>query len=324
MLPAFLGLARGDFHDRPVDRGAQPGRGQRPGPAQHHGLSGPGLSRVQQHRGLRDDHRLAAAHDPGPERRPGAGQVDLQLLSQRHDIPGRRAGLTQHRSQLLNSELITGPGHLRRPRHHSARRGTAPDQLRDRGVLTAADVGLNPVPRADHPGQLVIGRARVPVIIPGRHLRELAQRQAAGRHVQRLPRREPRRPAREHPRHGIRGPGHPRTPPPGRRRGVRRHRRGQTRPGQQHRLPDLLGGDSLRLAGQLPGIHVRRRRVVRILAQAHVTGILIPPRQVRRVIHPSRPRRHQAGILVPPGLLGNRSWRHVPRSVRMNDLVRTQ
>ena len=42
VLPALLRLIRRDLHDRPGDRGPQPGRGQRPGLAQHHAPPRPG------------------------------------------------------------------------------------------------------------------------------------------------------------------------------------------------------------------------------------------------------------------------------------------
>ncbi len=184
-------------------------------------------------------------------------------------------------------------------------------------------MGLDPVPPGDHPGQLVIGGTRVPVILPGRLLQELGQREAPGRDIQRLAGREPRRPAGIHPRETLRRSGHPRTPPPGRHSSGCRHRRGLPQPGHHRRDPRLLGGDLVRGGDQLPGIHVRRRRVVRVLVQVQVL-ILGPGGQVRRVIHPVRPGRHPAGVLVPPGVPGNRSLVHVPRSVRMKNLIRIQ
>src|SRR5258708_1847424 len=48
---------------------------------------------------------------------------------------------------------------------HDAKKWPAHD-LRHRRVLTRAGMRLGPVPRRDHPGQLIIGGANVPVIRP--------------------------------------------------------------------------------------------------------------------------------------------------------------
>ncbi len=45
MLAPLFGVAGADVHHGPADRGPQPGRGQRPGPAHDHRLRGPRLSR---------------------------------------------------------------------------------------------------------------------------------------------------------------------------------------------------------------------------------------------------------------------------------------
>ena len=210
------------LHDRAGDRGAQPGRGQLPGPAQHHRLGGPGLGRVQQHRGLGDDHRLAAAQDPGPERRLVPGRLiasswasdtmspaAVRVSPRRRPAPGRRthpmpraappgprggagqrdrAGAVPTRRACGCNEAWTGS---RRRSPRSARHRTRPG------------TGHPPRPPPPRTGPASGTRARYP---------------AASR-------REPRRPAGVHPREALRRSGHPRPPPPSRRCGVRRQRR---------------------------------------------------------------------------------------------------
>ena len=88
---------------------------------------------------------------------------------------------------------------------------------------------------------------------------------------------------------------------------------------QSHPVCDsvpVLVGD-----GHAPG----RPRIAgrgQVADQVRVTRTLIgcAQGQVGRVIHPFRPGRNRTGVLIPPGVLGNRSWRHVPRSVLINDL----
>jgi hypothetical protein len=94
-------------------------------------------------------------------------------------------------------ELIEALGHLGRTLRRAPFRGAAADQLGDRGVLAAAGIGLDPVPRGDRPGQLIVAGARVPVVVTG-PLGELAQDQASRRGIERLTGPEPRSPAGVH------------------------------------------------------------------------------------------------------------------------------
>ncbi len=68
----------------------------------------------------------------------------------------------------------------RRAFGRAPRPGTAPDQLRRRGQLPRGHVGLHPVPRAQHPDQLIIGGALVGIVVPGRRIRQQRQARAAG------------------------------------------------------------------------------------------------------------------------------------------------
>lgn len=116
MLAALLRLLWRDLHDGALDRVPQPGRRERPGPVQDLRFGGPGLRRIQQRGGGRDDHRLALIEDPRPERRLRAGQVDFQLMGEGEHVIGHPTGLTQGPAQLPPRELIAGLGHLRRAR----------------------------------------------------------------------------------------------------------------------------------------------------------------------------------------------------------------
>jgi hypothetical protein len=51
--------------------------------------------------------------------------------------------------------------------------GAAADHLGHCGMLAAADVGFDSLPRRDHPEHLIIGGARIPVIGPGGFFGEL-------------------------------------------------------------------------------------------------------------------------------------------------------
>ena len=183
VLAALLGLLGVDLHDRAADRGAQRGRGQGPGAVQHLGFGGAGLLGIQERGGAGDDTGLVLGHDPGPERRLGARQPDLQGVRQVQYLIGADLGQAQRRDQLAASELIP-----------SLRARTAADQLRDRGMLTGARIRLDPVPGADHPDQFIVGGAGVPVVVSGGVIGEQAQAGAAGGDVQRLRRRRTRPP----------------------------------------------------------------------------------------------------------------------------------
>jgi hypothetical protein len=151
MLPPPPRLARVHFHHRAGDRGAQPGRGQRPGPAQDQVLRRLGLGGVQQGGGRGDDPGLVPGQHPGPERRPGPRQADLQHRSHPQHllrIPADTASAAPS-SRQANSSHRAGtpdgwPG-------GAAGGGTAADQLRDRRMLTGTHIRLDPVQRADHP-----------------------------------------------------------------------------------------------------------------------------------------------------------------------------
>ena len=345
MLPALAGLLRVDLHDRPADRRPQPGRSQGPGPVQDHRLGGPGLGRIQQHRRGGDDQRLIPGQHPGPERRPGPRQADLQRRGQGQHLLRIPSGQGQRRTQLTGGELIPLPRQPGRTVCGSAGGGTAAEQLRHRRMLTRTGIRLNPVPPADHPDQLIIRHTPVPVTLPRRLIRELGQHRAARRGIQRLTRREPRRPAGVLTREPGRGARHPRAPAAGRHRPERGPDPGQTGAGHLRLRLGLPGGELPGLRdqrSQLRIIHPGRRRVIRILIlrPLAITGIILTlRRQVTRLIHPLRPlraRRNQppiqgagpgmvtgtrgrAGwVFVLPGVLGHRCFAHQPRSVRMN------
>ena len=230
-----------------------------------------------------------------------------------HPAPGRR---THPTPPAARTHASTG----------EAGGGTAAEQLRHRGMLTGTGISLDPVPPADHPDQLIIRRTPVPVTIPGRLIRELGQHRAARRDIQRLTRREPRRPAGVLTREPLRGTGHPRAPAAGRHRPERGPDPGLTGPGHLRLRLSLPGGELPGLRdqrSQLRIIHPRRRRVIRILIlrPLTITGIILTlRRQVTRLIHPLRPLRARR-VLVPPGVLGYRCFAHQPRSVRMNNIT---
>ena len=219
-------------------------------------------------------------------------------------------------------------------------------------MLTGTGIRLDPVPPADHPDQLIIRRTPVPVTLPGRLIGELGQHRAARRDIQRLTRREPRRPAGVLTGEPVRGARHPRAPAAGRHRAERGPDPGLTGAGHLRLRLGLPGGERAGLGDQRSQpriIHPGRRRVIRILIlrPIAITGIILTlRRQVTRLIHPLRPlraRRNQppirraengvirtgtrwaaglaAGrVLVLPGVLGYRCCAHEPRSVRTSDL----
>jgi len=152
-------LVRGDLDDRALDRGPQPARGQPPGPVQDQRLSGAGLFGGEVGDPVGDDLDLGLTQDPGPERRPGAGQLDGQGDGQvQHGVRGP-PGISQRPRQLRGGELLPAPGPVQ-------------DRL-------AAD-----------PGQLIIRGPGEPVIVPGRVLGEPEQRGTAGSGIQQVTGRE--------------------------------------------------------------------------------------------------------------------------------------
>ena len=68
-------------------------------------------------------------------------------------------------------------------------------QLGHRGELAGGHVRLQPVPRAQHPHQLIVRGALVPVIRPGGLAGEHRQVRAPRHHIQDQPGAERRRPA---------------------------------------------------------------------------------------------------------------------------------
>ena len=270
------------------------------------------------------------------------GQVHFQVPGQVQHLPGVPRGHPQHRAQLPPGELITAVRHLRRALQGTPGSRAPPDQLRDGGVLAGTGIGLDPVPRADHAEQLIIGGAGVPVVVPGHLLQERPEHRAPRRDIQRLAGGEPGGRARILPGEGLRGPGHPRAPPPGRDGTGRGQHRGVTQPRRHLRRPHLLRGDLPRLGDQrrqLVIIQPRRRRVIRVLIRIQVTGILIlgpggqpgliPVRALRHQRPVRRPERRVitrsgglAGrVAVGPGVAWCRCVAHVLRSVRKNDLA---
>jgi hypothetical protein len=163
-------------------------------------------------------------------------------------------------------------------------------------MLLPAGMSLDPVPPADHPDQLIIRNPGIPAILPPGFLRELRQHRAPLRHIQRLARPEPRRPAPGLTRHRPRRTRHPRTPPAA---GHRTQRRDQARLAGRRplrrrgfpvrgRLPGLSEQRS-----QLPIIQPPRRRTTGILILTgllQITRIIRSPRsQIPQVIQPLRP-----------------------------------
>ncbi len=338
MLAAFPGVAGVHVHDGAADRGPQPGRGQRPGPAQHHRLSGPGFGRVQQRGGMGDEGGFILADDPGPEHGPGAGQVNLQLPGQVQHLLSITRRDAEHRAELRGGELIPSLGHLRRARHDGAGSGAAADQLGDRGVFTGTGIGLHAVLRADHADQFIVRRADVTVVVTGRVLQERPQRRAAGRDVEGLAGGEPGRRARMLTRVGLRGPGHPGATPAGHHGAQGAQQPGLAPPGRSLRRPGPVRGDLAGLGdqrGQLVVIQPGRRGVVGVLVLVRVTGVLvvgdggqvglIPVRALRHQPPAWRPERravtgsrgHAGRVAVRPGVAGNRCFAHEPRSVRI-------
>ena len=320
--------------------------GVRPGPAQHHGLGLPGLGRVEQRGGAGDDPGLVQPDDPVPQRRPGAGQPALQRGGDGEQVLGAAAVLGQRVGELLGGELLARGRHPRRSFWRAARLGTAADQLGGRGELAGGHVGFQPVPRAQHPDQLIIAGAVVGVVRAGRRIGEQRQVRAARHHVQGQPAAERRRPAGRLAREPARRPRLPRAPAgPRRQRG---QRPGRPRPGRRGRRPRLrLGGRPDR--GDLRRrqlVLTRRRRPVRVgvlfrverLSQVIQPGLaLLLGHRIRPGDHrlpvrlggvtgrhsPVRPRWRPGQVLVPPGVRRHRSWRHAPPPVRKKVPYRT-
>ena len=176
VLPPLLRLLRRDVHDRLGDRVAQPARGQPVRPAQHLLLRGPGLLVIQRRGHVHDDGDLGLPQLPRPVQRHRPGQPLRQAAgpgpSAARPRPWTRpAAPAAHRRR-------THPTAPACPRAPPARTllGTPADELRDGQVLPRRRVGLDPVPRRDHPVQLAVRRARVPVIIPGRGISQERQR----------------------------------------------------------------------------------------------------------------------------------------------------
>ena len=193
MLPALARLLRVDLHDRAADRRPQPRRGQGPGPVQDHGLRGAGLGGVQQHGGRRDDLRLTQGQHPGPERRPGPGQADLQRRRQGQHflgVPGRQG---QRGTQLPGEELIPLP-----PAARTRRLSGVPGAGRRRSnSATAACLrALALASTRSHPQitpeQLIIGRTRIAVTLPAASSANWASTGPPGARPAAYPTRTPR------------------------------------------------------------------------------------------------------------------------------------
>ena len=87
----------------------------------------------------------SAAAVPGSRVPQGLGQVD--------QVPGPAAGLAQRVRDLVGGELGVRRG------------GVAAGQLRRDGELAAGGVGLDPVPRAQHPDQLGLRHPGEPAVL---------------------------------------------------------------------------------------------------------------------------------------------------------------
>jgi hypothetical protein len=95
------------------------------------------------------------SHSAVAQRRLGAGQVGVQVPGRAHQLIGAEPGLPQRISNLIRSELgILG-------------RRVPPVQLCDHRELAGRRVGLDPVPRAQHPDQLRL-RDTVITVVPDR------------------------------------------------------------------------------------------------------------------------------------------------------------
>jgi len=319
LLAAFARLVRCDLHHRAGDRGPQPARGQPPRAVEHQRLGGAGFSRVQHRGGPGDDLHLGLAQGPVPERRPGPGQLHLQVMSQVQQALGGPAGLRQHRGQLGHGELVPPGRHLSRARRATARPGTPADQLRDRRVLAGAGVRLDAVPGADHPGDFIVGGAVVPVILAGGPGGEPGQRPAPRHHIKQHPGGEPGRPAEVLPGRPPGGSGLARAAPP---QGDRLPA-GQAHPGGTGARGGLLRGDPPALGDDLVQVVLPRPRQairVRFLIIGVRRLVLVPlgvtPGLPVLVGHPvragDRPEGLPGGVLVPPGTRRSRSLRHAP------------
>ena len=150
-------------------------------------------------------------------------------------------------------------------------------------------MGLDPVPRADQPEDLIIGSAGVPVIVAGGIPGEQAQRRAAGRGIQRSAGANPAArlaysPGNDCADPGIPGPRRPTIASP--QPSPRSH---PTRAATEAaRTWSAVASRASAISAATPGvIQARRRGAVRILLLAGAAGILIV--QVCPVLHPLRP-----------------------------------
>ena len=287
-LPPLPGLARRDFHHRAGQRGAQPARGQLPGPAQDLGLHRLGLV-IGEVLGEPDDQLgLSPGYDPVGQHIQGRAQPGGQVPRHGQQPVRRGPGLAQCEGQLVAGELVHHQRHLPRLRLEPVL-GVTAEHLRDGHELAGGHVRLEPVPRAHQPDQLMIGRPAEPVsgaAAVHRGVGGHGQLGAARHHVPRHPGAEPGRAARRLPRED-----------PGRAglAGAAPSRAGRIQ--GEH----LIGG-GLADPGQLPGGQL-------VLAGRRRAGLRIPvlPGSVERVVielaQPVQPR------LPVRGVTGSRSGR---------------
>ena len=132
-LPPFLALCRRDLHHRPGQRGAQPGRGQPPGPARdlRLGLRVSSSSRYWVSRTISSAFpRVTVPSVSAPSVQPAGGQVPRH----RQQPVRRGPGLAQRQGQLVPGELVRHPRHLPGLGLEPVL-GVTPEHLRDRGQL---------------------------------------------------------------------------------------------------------------------------------------------------------------------------------------------
>ena len=208
------------------------------------------------------------------------GSLPSRACGEGEQVLGAAAVLGQRVGELLGGELLPRRGHPRRSFGRAPRLGTPADQLGGRGQLPRGHVRLQPVPRAQHPDQLIIGGALVGVVISGRRIREHRQVRAARHHIQDQPGAERRRPATRLAREPARRPGLPRAPAACQRR-ERGQRPGRPRPGRRSRRPRFrLGGLSDR------GDLLRRQLVLTRRRRPFGVGVLLRVGRLSQVIQP--------------------------------------
>jgi hypothetical protein len=316
--PFFCFLGCG-FQDGAGQRGPQPARREPPGPVQDGCFDRAGLVIVQVVGQPDDELGLAPGDDPVPQRFERAAEPDGEVPGHGQQPVRRRPRLAQGQGQLVPGKLVHHRRHLPWFGLEPVL-GVAPEHLGDRDELAGRGVGLDPVPGAHQPGQLMISHPaeRVGRAGPAVHRGVCGHRQlrAPRRHVQRHPDTEPGRPARRLTGERPRRSGLPRTPPPRAGRVQRQHLI-SSRLGD----PGQLSGSQLVLAGRRRArlrVPVLLRRVTRVvILRAQPVQPCLPLHGRHRI--PVQP----GGNLVPPGVRGNRFRRHVPPPVREINPCRT-